>query len=229
MNTIGVISDKMYDTPALIRQGLEGSTQTQNSRDSSQAQGFLALEVWPPEALQVARPRKETEATGCAPCPDATAPSPCGGLVLHREGTFTTTAALYQGLVTTITEFVTPSGRLLGSPLTAALGHTPKTRSLLTANRHLPRTRDAGKGPWRPFDAREAMLTWPGTSRTSAAGAVTALERLPLLCTQDSVPTGGWHHVNRARGKGGTPDGDPDPAGRAQELLLQWKGAASPF
>ncbi|MPC88147.1 hypothetical protein E2C01_083042 [Portunus trituberculatus] len=36
-----------------------------------------------------------------------------------------------------------------------------------------------------------------------------------------------WHHINSVRGKSRQQLCDPDPAGRARELVLQWKEASS--
>ena len=36
-----------------------------------------------------------------------------------------------------------------------------------------------------------------------------------------------WHHVNRVQGKSSRQVRDPDPADRARELVLQWRGASS--
>ncbi|MPC77678.1 hypothetical protein E2C01_072137 [Portunus trituberculatus] len=64
------------------------------------------------------------------------------------------------------------------------------------------------------------------TPQRSAATGKEVLGLLPGPSAQDPVPEV-WHHVNSIRGNSRRQLCDPDSAGRAGELVLQWKEASS--
>ncbi|KAG0717245.1 hypothetical protein GWK47_008174 [Chionoecetes opilio] len=144
------------------------------------------------------------------------------------RGTFTTAAALYQGLVTIITEFVTSSGRAPRQPPNRSSRTYAKNPVVVNCQQTLATYQRRWQQDPGDHDAREAMLT-VARHLTDLRQQVRTQHWNDFLSSVRRTRSlqEVWHHVNRARVKGRRQTGDPDPADRAQELLLQWKGAAS--
>ena len=143
------------------------------------------------------------------------------------KGTFSDAAALYEGLVDTIELFVgagrAPRRSIRDCPQTYA-----KDPAVVNCQRLLASYQRRWQEDLTDLAARDAMvavakhlteLRKEARSRhwNDFLGSVRKTRSLREV----------WHHVNRVRGKTRRPVSDPDPAGRAQDLIRQWRQASS--
>ncbi|MPC92985.1 hypothetical protein E2C01_088099 [Portunus trituberculatus] len=143
------------------------------------------------------------------------------------KGSFADAEALYSGLLHTIEGFI-------ATPRVPARAHAPhrwtyatdhvilKCRQMLAAYQRCWQLNPADT------ESRDAMVTVVRhltdlRQQERKKYWVSLLDKVHRTRSLREV----WHHVNRVRGKSRQQVCDPDSAGRARELVLQWKEASS--
>ena len=144
------------------------------------------------------------------------------------QGALAGPAALYEGLVGAIEGFVGATSPPPGRPRKSVSRAYPSAPQILHCQQMLAACQRRWQADPGDREAREAMVT--------VARHLTELRQEArkkyweaFLCRVSSTRSLQeiWNHVNRVRGKSRRQIDDPDPAGKAQELVMQWKQVSS--
>ncbi|XP_050700378.1 uncharacterized protein LOC126987455 [Eriocheir sinensis] len=143
------------------------------------------------------------------------------------KGSFTDAASLYHGLLDTVESFVA-AGRAPPRPAKRRL----QTYASDPAVSNCQRTLASYQRRWQqdPADraARDAMIA-VARHLTELRQEARSRHWVAFLASVRKTRSlrEVWHHVNRVRGRTKRLVSDPDPVGRAQDLMRQWQRASS--